>query len=40
MNIMTKIKIAILLIGDTFILYFSLYLTLWLRYWRPVQAEL
>ncbi|NCO23232.1 sugar transferase [Candidatus Kuenenbacteria bacterium] len=40
MNIMTKIKIAVLLIGDIIILYFALYLTLWLRYWRPVQAEL
>ena len=37
---MTKIKIAVLLIGDIIILYFALYLTLWLRYWRPVQAEL
>lgn len=40
LNILSKLRRAILLLGDIAILYFSLWLTLWLRYLKPVDSEL
>ena len=39
-NIIAKIKRLVLFTGDVAILYFSLWLTLLARYWRPVSMEL
>ena len=39
LNLISKLKRAILIIGDVVILYLALYLTLWVRHWEPVTME-
>lgn len=39
-NIVTKLKIFFLIVGDAFLLYFALWLTLLVRYLKPVNMQM
>lgn len=40
LNLISKLRRVILIVGDIAVLYFSLWLTLYLRYLKPVNSEL